>query len=478
MKKTIVYTAFAIMACTGLHSCNLFDVTNPYVTEDRFINSPQAATIWMNGLKRQSSQTVGTVVEFTELVSDNYFNNYTQSSKVFDIPEINHFDIDVRRIQTSIHLLLETAKFGIDKVLPNDPEATPEQLADCNFYMGYAHLLAGELYVAMPEAPNGAVLTPQQHLEKAIQYFTVAQNSYPDAEDKLSCDLAIARAYHRIGNKTEARTAALKITNADPMLLRQVFYGTQSGPNNNFQNAIFSGTNNQFAPLPRLDFLDPKYFNLTSVIVDDQKPISILKAEEAFLILAEAALADSDIQAAKTFLVRLVEDVVSKRPVTALDDSRETRNGGNRNDYPLTQVDVRFDANSPWKSGLVLDRKAGEINAFSVSGTHVTVTEINNAATVDQLLYLTYLIRQEVFFAEGRRMTDLGIRFPISELEFNNNSNVNESHLVEIIPSFIPLNLEMDGFTVDPVSGNVTMKHDMNKVLVTNKQSELVIPLF
>ncbi|MCH7411551.1 hypothetical protein MM239_19345 [Belliella sp. DSM 111904] len=478
MKKLITYISFIILASFGLYSCDLFDVTNPYVTEDRFINSPQAAAIWMNGLKRQSSLTVGTVVEFTELVSDNYFNNYTQSSKVFDFPEINYFDIDVRRVQTSIHLLLETARFGLEKVLPNDPEATAIQEAECIFIMGYAHLLAAELFVAMPESPNGQVLTPTEHLDRAIQYFTQAQGKYTAANDQLICDLALARANHSKGDRQAARNAAARVTATNPSLLKQVFYGTQSGPSNNFQNAIFSGTINQFAPLPRLDFLDPKYFNLTSVIVDDQKPISILKAEEAFLILAEAALSEGNIAEAKSNLSRLITEVIAIRPVTQLDDSRETRNGGNRNDYPLSAVAVRFDSSSPWISGLVLDRQAGKINAYSVSGTHVTVSDIEEASSVDELLYLTYLIRQEVFFAEGRRMTDLGIRFPISELEFNNNSNVNESHLVTQLPTFIPLDLEMDDFSVDPNSGIVTIRHDMNKVLIANKQSNLVIPFF
>lgn len=35
-------------------------------------------------------------VELMEILSDNYFNNYTRSSKVFDIPRLLYTDADAR----------------------------------------------------------------------------------------------------------------------------------------------------------------------------------------------------------------------------------------------------------------------------------------------------------------------------------------------------------------------------------------------
>src|SRR5690606_21562894 len=119
---------------------------------------------------RQMSSTVGTLVEFTELVSDNYFNNYTQSSKVFDVPQIQYFDLDVTRIQRSIHRLMENTRFGLEEVLVADKESTPQQRATLLMYRGYAHIVAADYFIGMPAVELGEVLTPAQHIDLALGY--------------------------------------------------------------------------------------------------------------------------------------------------------------------------------------------------------------------------------------------------------------------------------------------------------------------
>jgi len=76
----------------------------------------------------------------------------------------------------------------------------------------------------------------------------------------------------------------------------------------------------------------------------------------------------------------------------------------------------------------------------------------------------------------SRRMTDLGIRFPVSEREQLGNKNVTSQYTLAIIPSFIPKNREMDDFEINTAAGLVTMKHDMNKVLVQNKTAAGIMP--
>ncbi|PVH26067.1 tetratricopeptide repeat protein [Sphingobacterium corticibacter] len=458
-----------------LSSCELFEVENPYVTEDRFIDGQQSLPTWLNGVRRQTSLTVGTVVEFTELVSDNYFNNYTQSSKVFDNPEINHFDRDVTNIQANIQKLLEMSEFGLTKFTFSDSPADQQIRAELLFSKAYAHILGAELYVGLPTTVLGEVKSPVELRTLAIALLNEAATLYSTAADKDACTLLIARCHYGLGNMTEATNFANQIV-ATPLLLRQVKYGTQNGPSNNFQSAIFSNTTNWFAPLPRLDFLDPKYFHQTSNIFDDEKPIAIAKAEEAYLILAEAQAVQNNLTAVKQTLKDLLSNTVSKRPVTQLNDKTDTRNGGNRTDYPITAVQVKFDAQSPAMSGFVLDRANGTIPAYSVSGTHITNTEIDAIQTQDEALYLIYLLRQEIFIAEGRRMTDLGIRFPVSEREQLNNRNVSEQHIKAIIPDFIPKNRGLDDFTYDRANATVTMAYDMNKVLVQHKASPYVMP--
>ncbi|TJZ60005.1 tetratricopeptide repeat protein [Sphingobacterium olei] len=471
-KKSLYTIASASLL---LSSCEVFEVTNPYVTEERFIPSFQSLEIWLKGVNRQASLTVGTVVEFTELVSDNYFNNYTQSSKVFDNPEINYFDQDVANIQASIHRLMEMSEYGLNTLIPKAEGDVSKSRAELLFFKAYAHLLAADLYVGMPTTALGEVRNPEQLLQAAIITLSEASSLYTEAVDKDACTLLLARCHHRLGNVQEASAFARQVLSA-PLLLRQVKYGTQNGPSNNFQSAIFSSTTNSFAPLPRLDFLDPKYFHQTAAIFNDEKPIAIAKAEEAYLILAEAQVAGRDVAAAKQTLKDLLINTVSKRPTVQLNDKNDTRNGGNRKDYAITAVQVKFDSESQLKSGLVMDRSKGTIPAYSVSGTHIMVDDIDAIVTEDEALYHIYLLRQEIFIAEGRRMTDLGMRFPVSQREQLNNKNVTMEHTKAIIPSFIPLNRGLDDFTYDTASGVVTMKHDMNKVLVANKSSQYIMP--
>ena len=96
----------------------------------------------------------------------------------------------------------------------------------------------------------------------------------------------------------------------------------------------------------------------------------------------------------------------------------------------------------------------------------------------DDGLYVLYLMRQEIFLAEGRRMADLGIRLPIARTEVLANPNVDEGqpYTEAQVPPFIPGEFAMDSFTYDEAAKTVVIDHDMNRVLVQNKTSPFVIP--
>ncbi len=472
ISKSIAY--IAVLAGATLSGCELTEVINPNVTDEVYLQTPNSSRTWVNGLRRQLASTMNQVVVSTELVSDNYFNNRTLSSKVFDIPQIERYDLDVTNLQKEIHRLREMAAYGLDKVIPADNSSTSADKAEMLFYRAYAHLLSGELFVALPASARGAVLTPEEHLNRAIEGLDEAITLHPDQEMKQAYTLLKARAYYRLGDTANATKFAEELL-ANKDLLFQVKYDGINGLENSMQTFLFSSTFNEFAPLPRLDFLDPKYFHQTTVTAD-QKPIAIAKAEEAYLILAEAAIASGDVDGAKQYLRELLTGVVSQRPVVMLDDSKETRNGGNRTDYPLTAARVKFSPTGDPREDYVLNRGQGNIKAYPVSGTKVTAEDIDAISGQDQALYLLYLLRQEIFFAEGRRMTDLGIKFPVSETEALNNNNVTEAHQTAQLPSFIPVAREMDDFTYEAQSQVVTMKHDMNQVLVQHKSAPEIFP--
>ncbi|NJO03937.1 MAG: hypothetical protein HC880_21700 [Bacteroidia bacterium] len=89
----------------SVSACELVDPTdvdNPNLTDEAFIATPRAIIPWMNGLERQMAITLNETVQFAELISDNYFNNRTLSSKVFDIPQIDFLIIDVADYAISV----------------------------------------------------------------------------------------------------------------------------------------------------------------------------------------------------------------------------------------------------------------------------------------------------------------------------------------------------------------------------------------
>lgn len=473
MRKIANKIGYMLVLLLCLQACELTEVSNPNITDDSYINTPGATSSWRQGLQRQLALTLNQVIVGTELVSDNYFNNRTLSSKVFDIPQIDYFDLDVDNMQRAVHRLREMADYGLQTVIPADTASTDVDKADMLFYKAYAHILAGELFIGLPVIAKGEVLSPAEHFNLAVAALKEAASLQMEANEVGAYQLLMARAYYGLGDKELASQQAL-LVKAHPLLLKQVQYDGVNGVSNEMQNYSFSATNNEFAPLPRLDFLDPKYYHIGTVS-QEQKSISIAKAEEAYLILAEAAIASDDLANGKEELLELLK-VIEQRPVVSIDGSRQTRNGGNRKDYSLVEVSVRFDAEMPVQTGYVLDRQKGNITVHSISGTKVRSAEIEEATTVNQLLYLLYRMRQEIFFAEGRRMTDLGIRFPVSQTEQLNNNYVTEQYTKARIPSFIPADRGMDDFTYDTQNGVVTMKYDMNKVLVDNQSAPEIFP--
>jgi hypothetical protein len=241
------------------------------------------------------------------------------------------------------------------------------------------------------------------------------------------------------------------------------------------QGVLTSSVNN-LQPLPRLDFLDPKYPNRGP---NTQSPIAYLKAEEAHLILAEALLSDEDVAGAQDQLTDLLALVQSRG--TELVDSQLQQRGraGGKIVYPNTaDTKVAFAPGEPLLTGYVLTRTEGDVAVPTISGTSVTQADIDGIGSVDDGLYVDYLMRQEIFIGEGRRMEDLGIRMPVAQTEVLSNPNAQQGadYTTAQIPSFIPTGFGMDAFEYDSVAKTVVISYDMNRVLVDNKTSPDVLP--
>ena len=244
-----------------------------------------------------------------------------------------------------------------------------------------------------------------------------------------------------------------------------------NGPVNIFENALYQrATFDDLQPLPTLDFLDPKYSFLST---SQDAPVHYLKAEEAYLILAEAALADNNITAARTNLNNLL-DLIDTREVRNIDDSIEQRSQVDEGSRPDSD-DIIVNG----RAGLVLSRQDGNVDVPSVSGTSLTAADVAAMQDDDAGLALLYRTRQEVFIAEGLRFVDMGVKLVIDENEILLNENINEGDLgtTPVIPSFIAAVVgDLDAINYEPGSTTASTVIDLNQILVNNKTSDAVVP--
>jgi hypothetical protein len=482
MRRSTMMRATRLLAPTlaalAVSACDAFsptEVRNPNLTDQQFLGTPASGAAWLRGTQRQFLLTLNNVVQNSEIASDNYFNNYTTNNQQFDAPNILYIDPEVTSIQNSIARLRYMASFGLDSVYPRDALVTPNDKAETYYLRGMANLYAGEMYVGLPAVPNGEVVSWQTHLQNAIIDFTQARTLSTDAAAKNSYTLLLARAYHRLGNKAKAVEESQALLAASATFTRNATFDAVNGPTNSMQTVLTSSVNN-FQPLPRLDFLDPKYPNRSATVIS---PVAFAKSEEAHLIIAEALLADGNLAGAKDRLKQLLV-LVNSRPTEQIDNRVQLRGrAGGKVIYPNSaDTKVAFAPNQPFVDGLVLTRTTGTVKSYTVSGTSVTNAQIDAIATADDGLYVLYRMRQEIFLAEGRRMADLGMRMPVAQTEIiaNPKTKDGEAYTKAVIPAFLPKAFEMDGFTYDQTAKTVVIKHDVNRLLVQNKTSVDVLP--
>jgi hypothetical protein len=138
---------------------------------------------------------------------------------------------------------------------------------------------------------------------------------------------------------------------------------------------------------------------------------------------------------------------------------------------------VKAGPNAPALPGLIQKRGGSggtAVTVYPVSGTSVTAENINALTTANELYKMLYLLRQEIFFLEGRRMSDLGIRLPVSIRQIQTNSNVPDGSpgTVTVVPAYIPnAGNDLDRFTIDAAAGEVTIATDMNQLIADNINS-------
>lgn len=421
-----------------LVGCDLIDgtqVQNPDLTLEQAVSGTGSAEAWLNGLNRRNAVLTNELLVLAELTSDNYVNENTFFNTAVQNGVFNDTDNDLNNVQKEIARLREQAQYGLDVILiEKEPEAAGSEIeAGFHFWTGWSHLLAGDHFTGLPAEPAGEVLSPEEHYNRAVTAFERANQIAANP----SYELALARAHHMLGNRSEAVTHAQAVLQTDPDYLHLQQFDGVNGPVNAMEAAVYDRQSfNDLQPLPRLDFLDPKYGDLGGT---EESPVILQSAEEAWLILIEAALSEGNLPLAKDHMVDLI-DLVDTRQVREFNETGEPRMGASASMQRPNSSDVvvRASSSDPFVAGLVLDREE-ETEVPVVSGTSVTPSRVANLSDPDgDALETLYLLRQEVLFGEGRRMTDLGVRWPVSREEADNNEHVTASHRQPVVPDWIP----------------------------------------
>ncbi|MBN1638857.1 MAG: hypothetical protein JW866_07810 [Ignavibacteriales bacterium] len=465
--KIYKFISIILLALLSFSGCDLYEglldpteVHNPSITDDNLSeNATEGADPLLVGLRYSFSDAVMYTIIYTDIVSDNYDNTFTFLSNIIDDPR----DItpseqmlnDNREIYLKLHHLHGKAIFGLEVILPNDAEATAAQWAEVYYYKGMALLMLSENFAAFPIIENGPMVRSEDAIDIAIQNFETSIQYNPSYSNMVKCKYALARAHRLNGDVTNA---ALEANNALALSNNYVLAAQFDAVNLNNRLYIYAYIRaaNDMQPLPRLDYLDPKYTARDS-------EIPVLKSEEAYLILAEVALFNGNFPEAKTKMINAINLSNSRGAITFTEVDKRTDRPNDPN------MLVKADADAETIAGLITQRIPGQLTiTYPISRTSVTEAYINSLTTSEQLYRALYLLRQEIFFLEGRRMSDLGIRLPVMQRQIDANANVNSGDYGTsvIVPAFIPYGYGLDEFTIN---GNiVTISYDMNKLIAQN----------
>lgn len=469
LMKILLITVFVGLQFTGCELIDITDVENPQITEDKlFEDATGGATPLITGLEFAFSDAVSRTAVYTECVSDNFANTDVFLSTVFDSPtQITTTEMylnDDREIYFKLQRLNALAEFGLITILPSDADANDEDYATVRFYKGMALLMLAENFVAFPVVELGPIVMPENALSIAIDQLQQSLDLTESLDRQIDCKLALARAYRLLGNAANAQTNAHEalILSAD-----YVHNGIYDIVNLINRMALFVVDRNQqdMQPLPRLDFLDPKF---TSLVAN----IPVLKMEEAHLILAEVSLSSGDVNGAKLHMIDAIGLANSRATEEFTDvDDRKGRPTG-------SDVKVKFSSDAEPIEGLVLNRNGETVTTYPVSHTQITEDAVNAVSDQTALFRMLYMLRQEIFFGEGRRMSDLGIRLPVMQRQIDANPNVSEGGVGTqvYVPSYIPGDNGLDQFTYDELNKVVTITNDMNEILSQHMPD--VSPLF
>ncbi len=469
--------ATALMVAAGCDFLDPTNVENPRTTAEDLARAQRPTEALLPGLRAQFARAVASAVVVTETVSDNYSIHGTGLAGQYDdpgilAPALLNSTAQAVGIYWNAQELRALAEFLLDEIIPGDAAATSGQRAEALYYRGIALVLLAENHSAAPLELDGPPLSRSQILQEGVATLEASIQASGSGDFAVAARAGIARAERHLGNAGAATSAAQAVLQADPNFLFLRMFDDQGVLNQPYIFLVERALK-EMQPLPRLDFLDPKYTTRAT-------GIPVAKAEEMHLILAEAAFAGGNFAEGRTHLVNAIQTALGRQVITFTDNDQ--RLNGDLSIRPRSSsIRVRADANSPYRNGLVLDRPNVPIEFSPISRTSLDPDSIGAipAGNHDELWHAFHLARQEILILEGRRMADLGILLPmmLREIDANPNINAGDPGTTVVIPSYLPPTNEIDLFSPASPYGSdgslqteeVTILHDMNRILTQNR---------
>lgn len=471
----------AFIGLSGLYGCDIIDptqVTNPRTTEEDLANARNPTQALLPGLRAQFARALGATVVTTDIVSDNYSIQSTGLSLELDDPYIIIPDVGTLNSigGTGAYWNLQELRALADFTLSTaagDETATSGLIAEVHYYRGMAFLMQGENFVALPIEADGSPIEGRALVERAVADLNQVLTIAPDGALAVPAKAALARAHRVLGNTGEAERFANEVLATNPSFVFSQAYSAAEIDNLPWLFLV-SRTSKEMQPLPRLDFLDPKYPTRESAI-------PAAKAEEMHLILAEVKVSRGDYGAAAGHIADAAA-LARSRPMATFTDNDERKNANLTVRPRHATFLVRANAESPFRAGLVQNRP-GMLLTPTISNTSLNPDSVRAlpAAQQEDIRHALYLARQEILFLEGRRMSDLGIRLPMSRREIDTNPNLNDQSVGArpFIPDFIPQGGRMDLFEpaspyqdpstgTNPSTNQITILADMNRRIAQN----------
>ncbi len=470
----------AAMLAVVLAGCDFLDPTgveNPRTTQEDLAQAQEPVRALLPGLRIQFARMLGASVVVAEVTSDNYSIHGTGLSGVWDEPRsIQPTDVNPTSNTQGIYWhtqeLRALSDFVLNDIAPDDETATNEALAEAHYYRALAYLLQGENFTHVPTEADGTPRPASELLQRAVSDLEASISLAPGGSFAVAARAGIARALRAAGDREGA------VSNANQALNQSAdFVSTRLYDASNFTNPPFlflvDRALKEMQPLPRLDFLDPKYLSR-------EAGIPVAKAEEMHLILAEAALSTGALAEAREHTADAI--ALARARGTSSFNEDDIRLNADLTPRPRnSEIVVRADPQSPFRAGLVLDRP-GSIQVSTVSGTSLDADSVRALEGEFETWHAFHLARQEILFLEGRRMSDLGIRLPMMLREIDQNPNIDTGSpgTTVVVPDYIPPNDEMNRFDpASPYDGDdldanlttteVTVRFDLNRILADNR---------